>query len=232
MSLTQTVFIARSKAPTAKAWARAIRARGFPFAMYDDFDLETHSGFLPCHLDQRRDGFEYFWSAIDDGELDARVKRKIKAFDTAITFKTGSSQLGYDFAVAAAGVLTELTDGMYLNDESGDFFHAPEIMKLAFETDWSPPVSTPAPNVVVPKHVAANIEARVVFWGDQLIMFETGEPKMRCTIRMSTKSLRKVERLTVCSMWETPHFENTVHGVIIGETTVWLDSIGALITGA
>ena len=69
MSISRTVYLRRANMLSPKAWADAIRAAGFPVDLDMDFDVERHSGYLPCRYEGRESGFEYFFSTLDETQV-------------------------------------------------------------------------------------------------------------------------------------------------------------------
>src|SRR5262245_40217520 len=96
MSISRTVYVRRSNMLTPKAWAEAIRAAGFPMELDTDFDVERHSGFLPCRYDGQDSGFEYYFSTLaemraEDGADEACATPEVGDRDVGIAFVTHSS---------------------------------------------------------------------------------------------------------------------------------------------
>lgn len=121
MSVSRTVYLRRSNMPTPEAWAKAIRAAGFPIDIDTDFDAESFSGFLPCRYDGQESGFEYFVSTVAErkAEDEGLETTGLGDRDVGVSFVTHSSLRELAAAVAAAGVLCAQADGV-LHDEESD----------------------------------------------------------------------------------------------------------------
>src|SRR5215471_18713224 len=80
MSIDLVVHLIRKKMPSPTRWAGAIRAAGFAVDLATDFDVDAHTGFLPCRVDGVESGFEYL----------ARARAGARGFDFSITFTSHS----------------------------------------------------------------------------------------------------------------------------------------------
>jgi hypothetical protein len=124
MSIARTVYVHRSKMLTSNAWADAIRAAGFSMDLDTDFDVESHSGYLPCQYDGQSSGFEYYFSTVADAEDAPEVGDR----DVSVAFVTHSSLRELATAVVAAAVLCAKADGMLHDEESGEFVAATDAL--------------------------------------------------------------------------------------------------------
>lgn len=129
MSISRSVYLRRTKMLVPEAWAEAIRAAGFPVTMDTDFDVERHSGFLPCRYDDREGGFEYSFSTVaESGETPDIGDR-----DVCVSFVTHSSMRELATAVVAAAVLCAETDGVLHDEEAGELIAATDALGDARE---------------------------------------------------------------------------------------------------
>ncbi len=117
MSISRTVYLRRDDLLDPKSWAEAIRAAGFPMELDADFEVETFSGFLPCRYEGKSAGFEYYFATRDAEDFGPP---EIGDRDVAISFVTHSSMRELVTAVIAAATLCEKTNGILVDEESGD----------------------------------------------------------------------------------------------------------------
>lgn len=131
MSVDLTLFLARALMPTPVDWAKAIREAGFPADLDTDFDVDTHSGFLPCTYDGKPGGFEYLATQV---EHDDRVNLTLPAeYDFCVMFATHSDTRELATSVIAAAVLCELAGGQLVDTEAGKVVAAPKALSWARE---------------------------------------------------------------------------------------------------
>ena len=138
MSISRTVYLRRANMLSPKAWADAIRAAGFPVDLDMDFDVERHSGYLPCRYEGRESGFEYFFSTLDEirddnDDDDDFALPDVGDRDIGVAFVTRSSMRGLATAVAAAAVLCAKVDGVLSDDEAGQLIAAKDAIADARE---------------------------------------------------------------------------------------------------
>jgi len=131
------VFLKQARMPAAPAWAQAIRDAGFPMEMETDFNPRSFTGFLPCKYKGEEAGFEFFLSNIDDykddiaDDLPPEHWQKIGDRNTVVDFVTHSEFRDLMTSVIASGVLCSISDGVFLDTESG------EITPSAAALAWS-----------------------------------------------------------------------------------------------
>jgi hypothetical protein len=90
MSMEIYVFLNKSDMPSPPDWQRAIVESGFNLQLDLDFDQFTFTGFLPCNLDDRATGFEYYFSPKSDvAAPDTYLAPLAVAFDSVVTFVWG-----------------------------------------------------------------------------------------------------------------------------------------------
>lgn len=139
MSISRTVYVNSANVPAPIAWAEAIRAAGFELAIDTDFEMDEHTGFLPCEYRGKPTGFEYFSSTVADlAAADEDYEPpNVGDRDIAIAFVTRSSMAGLVAAAIAAAVLCERADGIVQDDESGDLIAAKDAVADARELEAS-----------------------------------------------------------------------------------------------
>ena len=144
MTIVTTVFLDRSRLPTADYWADAIRRAGYAAELDRGFDPTTFSGFLPCAFEGMGPGFEYAFG--DASEFLPEHEAAPAPFDAAASFTAHSSVRDLAAATIAASVLAALCEGVLLDCESGEWFEAASAKRWAdtqLEMIASPPEARP-----------------------------------------------------------------------------------------
>jgi hypothetical protein len=131
MSVDLTVYLARANMPTPDRWARAIHEAGFPAELDADFDVDEHTGFLPCTYDGKPGGFEYYASKLEDEEH--RDLGLPAGYDFSVTFATHSDMRGLATSIVAAAVLCQITSGRLSDQQAGEDVEASRVLSWARE---------------------------------------------------------------------------------------------------
>jgi hypothetical protein len=130
MSVDLMVYLPRARMPTPARWASAISEAGFEALTLDtEFDVDEHSGFLPCRMDGAESGFEYASGPIEsiDGlELP-------ETFDFSVTLATHSDMRELACSVIAAAVLCSITDGVLVDPQADERVEAEDAIRWARE---------------------------------------------------------------------------------------------------
>lgn len=114
MSVTTTVFLERSKLPTADAWSRAIRAHGFALELPADVTLQSLDGYLPCTHQGKPAGFECLALSVTQYLAEQEVaagdprRRAIGSRDLALSFVTHSDLRDLASATIASAALAQI----------------------------------------------------------------------------------------------------------------------------
>lgn len=129
MSRDFSVYLHAAKMPAPPAWRAEIKQQGFACDLDDDFAPLTFSGFLPCPVEEKISGFEYYARELDDddfAELDG-----VQPFNYSITFCAGSRPAETMAALAAASCLTKLSGGVLYDFYSGEMILAEHAVEWA-----------------------------------------------------------------------------------------------------
>jgi hypothetical protein len=90
MSMELYVFLNKADMPTPGQWQQAISKSGFDLRLDCDFDQFTFTGFLPCKLQDRTTGFEYYFSPKEDVATPGTYLAPITGpFDSVVSFVWG-----------------------------------------------------------------------------------------------------------------------------------------------
>jgi hypothetical protein len=111
------VYVRDDRVPTKADWqARLDKANSG--LVLDEFDPRDHAGFLPCLLGGAECGFEYDLTRADD--LDAEVRTRVGDRNRTVMFVLHGGRAGdLKAAMYAAAALTEISDGVFLDPQSG-----------------------------------------------------------------------------------------------------------------
>jgi hypothetical protein len=118
MSYDIFVYLIRHDMPNPTDWRDAIVSAGFPVALYTDFDVDSFTGFLPCPVNGKISGFEYYVSNIDPQHA-ARLQLA-RGTDFAVQFSIGARPLEVVSALAASSVLAALSSGTLNDPQTGE----------------------------------------------------------------------------------------------------------------
>jgi hypothetical protein len=125
MSVDLFVQLPAERMPTPQQWQDAITSHGFTLKLDTDFQVESFSGYLPCDLEGKPAGFEYFYELATTNGL-PHIKIQL-ATHSDITEFFGS-------AIAAA-VLTEISGGTLEDPQEGSFFKGAEAIAWVREIE-------------------------------------------------------------------------------------------------
>jgi hypothetical protein len=138
MSVTYHVFARSSRLPTASAWADAIARHGSQTRIGTDFDLLSHSGYLPCPDD--RTGFELYVEPYSPAsfEIGPDGIRAVADRDTMLTFRCSGREVDREAAMDAAAALAAMTDGILYDSDSRHFIDAASALAWARRERYAP----------------------------------------------------------------------------------------------
>ena len=129
MSYDLNVYLKRSAMPSPSAWKKAILDAQFPVELYEDFNVESFTGFLPAPANGEKSGFEYYSSALtaeDIAELELAPD-----LDFSVQFTIGSAPMELVSALAAASVLAAVSGGWLYDPQEDDMVAAGDAI------DWA-----------------------------------------------------------------------------------------------
>jgi hypothetical protein len=126
VSVSVTVLTTRLKLPTTEALQRALGKHGFEVKLDPACDLATHKGFWPATYQGRIAGFELQRGTPD--EILAGYPCVSGKFDVALTFISHSSMDEGCSAWLSAAALTELAQGVLLDESTGDHVAAADAV--------------------------------------------------------------------------------------------------------
>lgn len=129
MSVDLMVYLPRSRMPKPTDWANAITEAGFAVKLDPDFDVDEHSGFLPCAYEGVESGFEY-----ESGPIESIDELELPdSFDFSVTFRTHSDMRELAASVVAAAVLCMRTNGVLVDPQADARVESGETIAWARE---------------------------------------------------------------------------------------------------
>ena len=131
MSCDLSVFLKHSALPTSKEWVRAIQAQGFDFVFKHEFELFSHTGFLPCQFRGALAGFEFSCCPLGPGEK--RDYDIPDQFDTHTSFITGANMREFATSLIAAGVLCQMSGGTLFDPQAGEWYAPGSVLEMVRE---------------------------------------------------------------------------------------------------
>jgi hypothetical protein len=157
MSVSLEVFLKAEKLPARKVWQEAIDAEEINLQL-DEADTRTQVGFWPCKLNGTDCGFEYFfgkaelhdkpkkarsrsfWSRLfgtnnSEPEQPDVVRQAVGDRDHIVEFDWHSSVDDGRAAAFAAAVLAKISDGYFLDPQSGEFTPGKDAVALGKSQD-------------------------------------------------------------------------------------------------
>ena len=86
------VFLNKDDMLSPANWQQAISKSGFDLRLNCDFDQFTFTGFLPCKLQERTTGFEYYFSPKEDVAAPGTYLAPVtEPFDSVVSFVWGGN---------------------------------------------------------------------------------------------------------------------------------------------
>ena len=113
MSCDLNVFIEKSKLPTKDMWLKEINDCGFNLEFNCDFDPDTLQGFLPCKLEGKDVGFEYYNDILEDTMFSQEDTPEIEGKDICIGFSSSFEKGNVSSAMILASTLVKLANGVF-----------------------------------------------------------------------------------------------------------------------
>jgi len=133
VSVDLCVFFEDKRLPTWEEWQCAINATGTDLYL-QQVSTRDHTGFLPMRLRGNECGFEYYFDPVEEEPDD--VQKEIGDRDRVVTLvlHTGPPE-DLQGALLCAAVLTQMTDGVYFDPQSGEFARGNEVFDLIRRDD-------------------------------------------------------------------------------------------------
>ncbi|MCP1572305.1 hypothetical protein J2S30_000684 [Herbaspirillum rubrisubalbicans] len=111
------------------ARGKAIAEAGFPVILYEDFEVLSFSGFLPCHVDGILAGFEYYAMSVSSEEISELALPS--QMDFSVLFCIGSAPLEMTTALVASSVLASISGGFLVDPQERTVIHTRDAIHWA-----------------------------------------------------------------------------------------------------
>jgi hypothetical protein len=118
MSVDSFFFVRDAKLPTIPQWQSALDHAGVGIVLENVGDLRKHTGYLPATHRSHPSGFEWFYGPLAEnfgGDPPAGLEGR----EHVINCVTHSDMRELVCGLVACSVLTQLADGVLLDEESG-----------------------------------------------------------------------------------------------------------------
>lgn len=130
MSVSQYVFIRQSDVPSRAAWQRILDEAASGLTL-DDFDPQTHNGFVPATLAGTSTGFEFYSGPAS--QLSGIDLSKLSGCERYLEFVTHSDFTELKAASLAAAAIAKLADGIYFDGDA--FRRIDDVLALVREDE-------------------------------------------------------------------------------------------------
>lgn len=130
MSVDSFFFVRDGKLPTIPQWQAALNQAGVGILLEDVGDLRTHTGYLPATHRGEPSGFEWFYGPLADN-FGGDPPQGLDGREYVINCVTHSDMRELVCGSVACAVLTQLADGMFLDEESGGLLNPEEALNQA-----------------------------------------------------------------------------------------------------
>jgi hypothetical protein len=130
MSVESFFFVRDEKLPTISEWQTALNKAGVEIVLEDVGDLRKHTGYLPATHRGRRSGFEWFYGPLADnfgGDPPDGLGGRAHVVNCVTHSDMGELICG----LVACSVLSQLADGVFLDEESGGALSADAALEFA-----------------------------------------------------------------------------------------------------
>ena len=134
MSMDLYVFVDHSSTLTVLEWQQAIDASHFPLRLDESIDLQKLSGFFPVVLKNKKTGFYFFNTDIEElGNHIPGVKRQ--GSTAGYDFNFGGHFLEGASAYYMAAALVVSFNGRAFDPQSGKWLDSKELQTIAGELE-------------------------------------------------------------------------------------------------
>lgn len=139
MSVESFFFVRDAKLPTIPLWQAALDRAGVGIVLENVGDLRTHSGYLPATHRGHESGFEWFYGSLAEN-FGGDLLDGLDGREHVINCVTHSDMRELVCGLVACSVLSQLADGVFLDEESGGLLKpaAALAQALSYESQIKP----------------------------------------------------------------------------------------------
>ncbi len=130
MSVDSFYFVRDEKLPTLPQWQAALDGAGVGIVLEDVGDLRTHTGYLPATRHGQSTGFEWFYGPSAEN-FGGDPPDGLLGRGHVINCVTHSDMGELVCGLIACSVLSQVADGLFLDEESGDLVNANQALQMA-----------------------------------------------------------------------------------------------------
>jgi hypothetical protein len=134
MSVDSFFFVRDEKLPTISQWQAALDRAGVGIVLEDIGDLRKHTGYLPATYRGQPSGFEWFYGPLAEN-FAGDPPDGLNGRQHVINCVTHSDMVELICGLVACSVLSQVADGLFLDDESGGLVNANQSLQMAVGID-------------------------------------------------------------------------------------------------
>jgi hypothetical protein len=134
MSVDSFFFVRDEMLPTITQWQAALNKAGVEIVLEDVGDLRKHTGYLPATHRGHPSGFEWYYGRLADNFGDDPPSG-IGGRAHVVNCVTHSDMGELVCGLVACSVLSQLADGVFLDEESGGLISADAALEMARGTE-------------------------------------------------------------------------------------------------
>ena len=130
MSVDSFFFIRDDRLPTVQQWQSALDSAGVGIVLGNIGDLRKHSGYLPAKRRELTTGFEWVYGSLAEtygGDPLEGLGDRGHVIDVITHSRMDELVCG----IYAVAVLAQLTDGLYLDEDSGELVTGAAALEIA-----------------------------------------------------------------------------------------------------
>jgi hypothetical protein len=130
MSVDSFFFVRDDKLPTISQWQAALDRAGVGIVVEEVGDLRKHTGYLPATYRGQPSGFEWFYGPLAEN-FGGDAPDGLNGREHVINCVTHSDMTELVCGLVACSVLSQVADGLFLDEESGGVVSANQALQMA-----------------------------------------------------------------------------------------------------
>ena len=130
MSVDSFFFMRDEKLPTISQWQAALDEAGVAIVLEDIGDLRKHAGYLPATFRGQSSGFEWYYGPLAKN-FGGDAPDGLNGRQHVINCVTHSDMTELVCGLIACSVLSQVADGLFLDEEPGGLVSANQALKIA-----------------------------------------------------------------------------------------------------
>ena len=134
MSVDSFFFVRDTHMPSIAQWQVALDRAGVGIVLEVVDDLRQHTGYLPATYRGQPSGFEWYYGSLAENYGDDPPDG-LAGREHVVNCVTFSDVQELICGLLACSVLSQLADGVFLNEETGQLMSADAALEMARELD-------------------------------------------------------------------------------------------------